>query len=469
MTNRDSGKSFVIVAVGVAALGGLLFGYDTGVISGAILFIQKQFSLSSILEEVVVSAVLLGAVAGASFGGILADRIGRRKTIIAAAVTFTVGAIGTALSPGVAFLIAGRVVVGLAIGVASFVSPMYISEIAPARVRGSLVSVNQLAVTVGIVIAYLVDYGFAAMQGWRYMLGVAALPSIALGLAMLRLPDSPRWLMRWGRRERARGVLRRIRTSKDVDGELDQIAVSIRKQESGSAGTLLHPALRLALLFGAGLAIFQQLTGINTVIYYAPTIFRFAGIQTAGSSLLATLIVGLVNVGFTVLAIRLMDRVGRRPLLLVGVGGQLLGLLLLGFAFRLQGLAALLGYVAIGSLALYVGSFAIGLGPVFWLMISEIYPLKVRGTAMGMATLVNWAANLIVALSFLSLVNAIGRPATFFLYGGIAAAAWVFVYFLAPETRGRSLEQIEEHWHAGRHPRELRGAASEDSGADSDE
>jgi SP family galactose:H+ symporter-like MFS transporter len=469
MTNRDSGKSFVIVAVGVAALGGLLFGYDTGVISGAILFIQKQFSLSSILEEVVVSAVLLGAVAGASFGGILADRIGRRKTIIAAAVTFTVGAIGTALSPGVVFLIAGRVVVGLAIGVASFVSPMYISEIAPARVRGSLVSVNQLAVTVGIVIAYLVDYGFAAMQGWRYMLGVAALPSIALGLAMLRLPDSPRWLMRWGRRERARGVLRRIRTSKDVEGELDQMAVSIRKQESGSAGTLLHPALRLALLFGTGLAIFQQLTGINTVIYYAPTIFRFAGIQTAGSSLLATLIVGLVNVGFTVLAIRLMDRVGRRPLLLVGVGGQLLGLLLLGFAFRLQGLAALLGYVAIGSLALYVGSFAIGLGPVFWLMISEIYPLKVRGTAMGMATLVNWAANLIVALSFLSLVNAIGRPATFFLYGAIAVAAWVFIYFLAPETRGRSLEQIEEHWHAGRHPRELRGAASEDSGAGSNE
>jgi SP family galactose:H+ symporter-like MFS transporter len=459
MAQKKRNERFVVVAVGVAALGGLLFGYDTGVISGAILFIQKQFSLSSTLEEVVVSAVLVGAVIGASVGGTLADRLGRRRTIITAAITFTVGAIGTALTPSIALLIAGRVVVGLAIGVASFVSPMYISEIAPARVRGSLVSVNQLAVTVGIVVAYLVDYGFASIQGWRWMMGVAAVPSVALGLAMWRLPPSPRWLMKRNNREGARGVLRRIRPADDVEGELDQIAGSMRKQESGGAGRLLHPALRLALIFGAGLAIFQQLTGINTVIYYAPTIFRFAGVQTAGSSLLATLIVGLVNVGFTILAIRLMDRVGRRPLLLTGVAGQLLGLVLLGLAFLLRGLTGVLAYVAIVSLALYVGSFAIGLGPVFWLMISEIYPLKVRGTAMGIATLVNWAANLVVALTFLSLVNAVGRPGTFFLYGGIAAAAWVFVYFLAPETRGRTLEQIEEHWHAGGHPRELTGAA----------
>ncbi|MFN2166233.1 MAG: MFS transporter, partial [Anaerolineae bacterium] len=262
MAKQSSNERFVVVAVGVAALGGLLFGYDTGVISGAILFIQKQFSLSSTLEEVVVSAVLIGAVAGAACGGLLADRLGRRRTIILAAVTFTVGAVGTALTPSVALLIAGRVVVGLAIGVASFVSPMYISEIAPARIRGSLVSVNQLAVTVGIVVAYLVDYGFAAFQGWRYMLGVAAVPSVALGLAMWRLPDSPRWLMRRDNRDQAKSVLQRIRAAQEVEGELDQIARSIRKQESGSAGTLLHPALRLALIFGAGLAVFQQLTGI---------------------------------------------------------------------------------------------------------------------------------------------------------------------------------------------------------------
>jgi len=332
MAEHNRSERFVVVAVGVAALGGLLFGYDTGVISGAILFIQKQFSLSSTLEEVVVSAVLAGAVIGAAGGGSLADRLGRRRTIITAAITFTVGAIGTALAPSVALLVAGRVAVGLAIGVASFVSPMYISEIAPARIRGSLVSVNQLAVTIGIVVAYLVDYGFAGLQGWRYMLGVAAIPSVALGLAMWRLPPSPRWLMRRGNRDGARSVLRRIRAAEDAEGELDRISASIHKQESGGAGRLLHPALRLALLFGAGLAIFQQLTGINTVIYYAPTIFRFAGIKATGFSLLATLIVGLVNVGFTVLAIRLMDRVGRRPLLLTGVAGQLVGLVLLGLA-----------------------------------------------------------------------------------------------------------------------------------------
>jgi SP family galactose:H+ symporter-like MFS transporter len=270
MRNSNSGERFVVVAVGVAALGGLLFGYDTGVISGAILFIQKQFSLSSTLEGVVVSAVLAGAVIGAAVGGTLADRLGRRRTIITAAVTFTVGAIGTALTPSIALLIAGRVVVGLAIGVASFVSPMYISEIAPARVRGSLVSVNQLAVTVGIVVAYLVDYGFAAMQGWRWMLGVAAVPSVALGVSMWRLPPSPRWLMKRDDREGAREVLRRIRAAGEVEGELDQIAGSIRKQESGGVGRLLHPALRLALIFGAGLAIFQQLTGINRRFFALP-------------------------------------------------------------------------------------------------------------------------------------------------------------------------------------------------------
>jgi SP family galactose:H+ symporter-like MFS transporter len=436
-----------------------LFGYDTGVISGAILFIKKEFSLSSTLEELVISAVLMGAIVGAAAGGKLSDRYGRRRMIIMSAVIFTLGALGTSFAPSVKLLIAGRIVVGVAIGIASFVSPMYISEIAPAGIRGSLVSVNQLALTSGIVISYLVDYAFSGSQGWRYMLGLAAVPSVVLGAAMWRLPDSPRWLMQSGKTQQARSVLQRIRNVGDVGEEMEAMSRSIRKQNSGGVGTLLHPALRPALLVGAGLAVFQQLTGINTVIYYAPTIFQFAGFKTAGFSILATLGVGTVNVLFTIVALKLMDRVGRRPLLLVGVAGQFLGLALLGAAFQLRGLAGIIGSVALVSLAVYVGSFAVGLGPVFWLMISEIYPVRVRGVAMSIATIMNWGMNLVVALTFLSLVQVLGRPETFWLYAGIAAGAWLFIYFMAPETKGRSLEQIEEHWHAGRHPRELRDAA----------
>jgi SP family galactose:H+ symporter-like MFS transporter len=445
---------FIRVVVAVAALGGLLFGYDTGVISGAILFIKTSFNLSSTLQEIVVSSVLIGAVVGAVIGGGLADRLGRRKMIIVSAIIFTLGAIGTALTPSVGFLIAGRIVVGVAIGIASFIAPMYISELAPAKIRGSLVAVNQLAVTIGIVVAYLIDYGFSAIEGWRYMFGLAAVPSLVLVIAMGRLPDSPRWLISQDRINEAKGVLKRIRQASQIDGEVKDIQTSLEKQ-TGGVTQLFHPLLRMAFIVGIGLAIFQQLTGINTVIYYAPTIFEFAGFKTAGFSILATASVGVVNVGFTVLAIRLMDRVGRRPLLLIGIAGQVLALIVLGIAFYLHQLASIVGYIAIGSLAVYVGSFAIGLGPVFWLMISEIYPLKVRGSAMSIATVANWGFNLIVALTFLTLVGALGRPETFWLYAVIGVAAWVFILRLVPETKGKTLEEIEAHWNAGKHPREM--------------
>jgi SP family galactose:H+ symporter-like MFS transporter len=454
MPERKDQERFIHIIVSVAALGGLLFGYDTGVISGAILFIKKSFSLSPQLQEIVISAVLVGAVIGAVTGGRLADRFGRRRLIILSAVIFSIGAVATALTPLISLLIAGRIVVGIAIGIASFIAPMYISELAPARVRGSLVSVNQLAITVGIVVSYLVDYAFSGLGAWRMMLGLAAVPSIILALAMWRLPSSPRWLVARGSMDKARNVLGRIRRSSEIDAEVKEIERSLEKQK-GSGVLLSHPMLRMALFVGIGLAVFQQLTGINTVIYYAPTIFEFAGFKTAGFSILATVGVGLVNVAFTLLAIRLIDRVGRRPLLLVGVAGQIVGLVILGLAFQLHQLARFIGYIAVASLAIYVASFAIGLGPVFWLMISEIYPLKVRGAAMSLATVVNWGVNLAVAVTFLTLVGAVGRPGTFWIYAGIGIAAWLFFYFLVPETRGKSLEEIEDHWHAGKHPREL--------------
>ena len=465
MKNNDEAKvdvkRFVYVAVGVAALGGLLFGYDTGVISGAILFITEQFSLSTTMEEIVVSAVLIGAVIGAVIGGALADRFGRRRLIILAGIIFTFSAIGTALAPTVTWLIIGRIVTGIAIGMASFVSPMYIAELVPAKVRGALVAVNMLAITTGIVIAYLVDYELSGIQGWRYMFGLAAIPSIILTIAMWRLPDSPRWLISKSKVEEAGRVLQQVRTESDVSPEIRDIQQSMAKQSSGWATELLRPSLRMPLIVGIGLAVFQQITGINTVIYYAPTIFEFAGFKTAGSAILAGAGLGIVMWCVHVLAIFLMDRVGRRPLLLIGVAGQIIGLAILGAAFQFQQLSGLIGYIAIGSLTIYTASFAIGLGPVFWLMISEIYPLKVRGAAMSVATVANWGMNLTVAMTFLTLVKVLGRSGTFWLYGVIAVAAWVFFYRLVPETKGKSLEQIEEHWRAGKHPRELE-ASSED-------
>jgi len=448
-------KPFVYVAVVVAAVGGLLFGYDTGVISGAILFIKSEFSLSDTMEEIVVSAVLVGAVIGATLGGTLTNRLGRRLPIIIAGIIFTVSAAATALAPTVNCLIAARILSGIAIGMASFLSPMYIAELVPARVRGSLVAVNMLAITSGIVVAYLVDYGLSGIQGWRYMFGLAALPSIALVIGMWRLPDSPRWLISKSKIEQATQVLRRVRSESEVSPEITEIQKSMEKQGDGGIVGLIQPSVRMPMIVGFGLAIFQQITGINTVLYYAPTIFKFAGMKAQGPEILAGAGLAMVMWCFHVLAIFLLDRVGRRPLLLTGVAGQILGLAILGAAFQFQELASFKSYVATGGLVIYVACFAFGLGPIFWLMISEIYPLKVRGAAMSAATVCNWAFNLLIAATFLTLVAVLGHAGTFWLYGVIAIGAWMFFYRFVPETKGKTLEQIEAHFQGGKDPREL--------------
>jgi SP family galactose:H+ symporter-like MFS transporter len=442
-------NGFVYVAVGVAAIGGLLFGYDTGVVSGAILFVKTQFSLSSTMEEIVVSVVLVGAVVGATIGGALTGRFGRRKMIILAGIIFTASAIGTAFAPTVASLIGARVISGIAIGIASFISPMYIAELVPAKVRGSLVAVNMLAITTGIVVAYLVDYAFSSTHGWRYMFGLAAIPSVALVIGMWRLPDSPRWLISKSKVAQARQILQRARTVSDVGPEIADIQKSMKQQGAGGMKGLLEPSLRMPLIVGLGLAVFQQITGINTVIYYAPTIFKFAGISATGPAILAGVGLTMVMWVFHVLAIFVLDRVGRRPLLLVGVAGQIVGLAILGAAFHFQQLVAFKSYVAIGGLVIYVACFAFGLGPIFWLLISEIYPLKVRGAAMSAVTVTNWTFNLVVAVTFLTLVGAVGHADTFWLYGLVAVGAWIFFYFLVPETKGKTLEEIEAKWRTG--------------------
>ena len=455
-TGPSAGISgFVYVAVGIAALGGLLFGYDTGVISGAILFVKTDFALSPTMEELVVGAVLVGAVLGATAGGALTGRFGRRWLIILAGVVFTLSAIGTAFAPTVGWLIGARVASGIGIGIASFISPMYIAEIVPAKVRGSLVAVNMLAITTGIVVAYLVDYAFSASHGWRTMFGLAALPAVGLIIGMWWLPDSPRWLISKSRVDEARSILKRALTTSDVDSEIKDIQQSMAEQGVGGLAGLLQPALRRPMLVGLGLATFQQITGINTVIYYAPTIFKFAGINAAGPAILAG--AGLTAIMWCshVLAIFLLDRVGRRPLLLTGVGGQIVGLAILGAAFAFPQLAGIKSEVAIGGLVIYVACFAFGLGPIFWLLISEIYPLKNRGVAMSTVTVTNWAMNLLVAVTFLTLISWLGQAGTFWLYGVVAIVAWIFFYRFVPETKGKSLEQIEAHWRGGKSPSQL--------------
>ena len=318
------GTRFVYVAALFAALGGLLFGYDTGVISGALIFIKREFGLTTAAEEVVVSGVLLGATIGAIFGGKAADLFGRRRVLLVTAAIFGIGALASAVAPSPAILIISRVVLGLAIGLASTNVPVYLSEVAPPHARGWVVSLFQLAVTVGIVVAYLTDYAFAGIGGWRWMLGLAVVPALVFGIGMFFLPETPRWLIRGGHYEVAQLVLVRIRGLSDVNVEIEEIKASLAQQaESGHWTDLLRRQVRPALVVGLGLAIFQQITGINTVIYYAPRILQSAGFDSASGAILATVGVGVVNVGMTIVAMFLVDRAGRRPLLLVGIAGMI--------------------------------------------------------------------------------------------------------------------------------------------------
>jgi len=441
------GRAFVYIAAAIAALGGLLFGYDTGVISGAELFLKNDFTLSTFALEVIVSGVLVGAAFGALVGGQLADLFGRRRLLIATAIIFGMGGIACALAPSPTFLIVGRIIVGLGIGLASATVPVYISEVSPANARGWQVSLFQLAITVGILVAYMVDYAFAAIQGWRWMFGLAIVPAVVFGLGMLFLPESPRWLATRGQLDNARATLMRIRSAPDVSAELHEIEQSLTHAgQRGKLSDLFAPAVRPALIVGIGLAVFQQVTGINTVIYYAPLIIQSAGIPSASGAILATAGIGVVNVLMTIVAMWLIDRMGRRPLLLVGIAGMAITLGLLGLAFHLSDKSTALIWVAVISMMVYVGSFAISLGPIFWLLISEIFPLKIRNSTEGLSAAFNWASNLLVSLTFLTLLQMIGPTRTFWLYGSFAVAAWIFSYFRVPETKGRTLEEIEESW-----------------------
>jgi sugar porter (SP) family MFS transporter len=435
-------KRRVIAAAAITALGGVLFGYDTGVVSGALLFLKTSFGgLSNFQEELVTSLLLVGAMAGAILAGRLTDKIGRKRTVLGTALVFIVGVALAAFTPSYPVLLVARIIIGLAVGSASMAVPLYIGEFAPPKVRGALVSLNQLAITSGILVSYLVDYGLSSTANWRLMFGLAAIPAAALFIGMLFQRESPHWLVEQGRDDEARRVLRALREPDQVEPEIQEVKQISRVR--ASARDLLAPAIRPALLTGVALAVFQQITGINTVIYYAPTLLHDAGLGSS-SALLANVGIGIVNVGMTIVAIRLLDRTGRRPLLIGGTIGMAVGMFATAFAFiggsHLTGARAA---VAIGGLVVYTGSFAIGLGPVFWLLIAEIYPLRVRGAAMSVASTANWGANFIVTISFLTLLTAIGGTGVFLLFGFLTLAALAYFILRVPETKGRSLQSIE--------------------------
>jgi sugar porter (SP) family MFS transporter len=427
----------------VAAIGGLIFGFDTAIVAGATRYMKEQFSLNSLQEGWAVAIVLVGCMFGAGLAGPISDRIGRRRFMLVSAVLFLVSAVGCALPRTIAAFMAFRFVGGLGIGSAAVLSPLYIAEIAPARVRGALVSVNQLAIVTGILLAYFVNWIFAGAgpANWRWMYGTGAVPSVLFFLLLLGVPESPRWLVKNGREDEARTVLTRADTAEAAAAGIRDIKDTLALEE-GSFREIFRPAFRRPLLIAVVLAVFQQITGINAILYYAPRIFEGAGFERM-SAIGQSTIVGLVNMLFTVVAIVLADKVGRRPLLLVATAGMGVSLVLLGAAFKSPFLPA---SVLLLVILLYIAFFASAMGPLVWVVMAEIFPIKVRGAAMGLATLILWLADFAVTLTF-PIISDRFHPATaFWLYAAMCALDLVFMVFFLPETKGKTLEEIERRW-----------------------
>lgn len=440
-----------LVFVGaVVMLAGLLFGYDQGVIGGALSGIEDTFHPSTFVVEIITSWVTLGALFGALIAGDMTERIGRRATIIWAAALFTIGALVESLAPNTTIMIVGRLLVGFGVGVASLAAPLYAAEMAPTRLRGRFVSAYQLAITFGILIADIVDEALASGSQWRLMLGASVIPAILLVLAMLPLPDSAVWYTKVGRRDEAATALARVRPDEDVEVTLRDITASLGTTQA-SWGEVFSRQWRAPLVLGVGLAIFQQLTGVNGVIYYSDKIFEAAGFTTRQQQTAATTwSIGVVNVLATFIAVAYVDRLGRRPLMFAGLIGMALGLVVMSACFHFidPGATTGAGIVMLVAMVVYIASFAFSLGPVVWTVINEIYPSTVRGRGVAVATAANWAAAWLVTRFFLTIVDAIGESATFALFAVICALTYAFVWRRQPETRGRSLEDIQQMWQS---------------------
>ncbi|MGA7522807.1 MAG: sugar porter family MFS transporter [Acidobacteriaceae bacterium] len=437
------------LVAGVAAISGFLFGFDTAVINGALVFLRREFALTSLLTEIAASSLLLGCLAGAAAAGMAGDRLGRRRSLMAAALLFAASAIGSALSGNISEFCVSRVAGGLAIGLASALTPMYIAEIAPQQRRGLLVSLNQLAIVVGILAAYCTNWQLARIgqESWRWMFAVAAVPSAVFLAGLFFIPESPRWLVARGRRDKGFEVLAKIGGEAEAHVELVAIEAAL-SSTSSDPGELLAPGVRKRLFVAVTLAVLQQISGINTVLYYGSVLFtqQFRG-ETARAAIGANVAVGIVNLVCTCIAMVFIDRWGRRGLLLAASGGMTASLVVLSFGLRAGSVAPV---VIFSSVLLYVAFFAVGLGPGVWVYITEIFPTRVRGRATSVATTALWTACLVVTLTFLSIVQALGLSGAFLLYAALSLITFVFVWKWVPETRGQSLEEIQRMWRRAR-------------------
>ncbi|OME82893.1 arabinose-proton symporter [Paenibacillus sp. FSL A5-0031] len=447
--NEQVSMKFVTLVSIVSALGGLLFGFDTAVVSGAVGFMEDRFDLSKLQVGWAVSSLIIGCIVGAAMSGILGDRFGRKKVLIAAATLFIISSIGSAVPDTFSAFIVARIIGGIGIGITSTLCPLYNAEIAPAKYRGRLVALNQLAIVTGIFLTYFVnlwisgsgDEAWGIASAWRWMFGVGAIPGLLFLILLFFVPESPRWLIKQGRAAAALPILLRIHGEELAKKEVIDIKHSF-EQESGSIRQLFSPGLRIALIVGVGLAVLQQVTGINAVMYYAPEIFKATGAGT-NASLIQTILVGFINLLFTLVALWLIDKVGRKALLLVGSASMSICLIVIGIAFQ-TGHAA--GPLVLIFILLYVASFAISLGPVVWVIMSEIFPNRIRGKATAIAAMALWAADYLVSQSFPPMLSSAGPAATFWIYGGMALLAFLFTWRVVPETKGKSLEEIEALW-----------------------
>jgi len=429
----------------IAGLGGLLYGYDMGIIAAAMVFLRTAFHLSTESQSWVVSIVLVGAMAGALTGGALADGWGRRPTMMAGGILFVAGSTLAMFAPSVAVIIVARALLGVAVGFNSVTAPVYVSELAPPESRGRLVGLYQFTLTCGIALADLVGYWLASSGSWRLMFGLGAIPALLFLLLVFGVPESPRWLLAHGRDSEAVAILESYAGASGAAAILEDLRASLRTAVERRWSALFAPAARRGLIIAVGFTILQQVTGINTVIYYGPRIFALAGVASNQSAIFATFVIAVMNVLATIIALVLVDRVGRKPLLYWGVGGMTASLFVLAFAFHAkEALGASLGLVAAACLSVYIVCFACSMGPIAWILVAEVFPLRLRSRGAAAATLGSGLSNFLVSLTFLSLIEMAGNSATFALYGGFCVLTLLFVRYIVPETKGRELESISQ-------------------------
>ena len=436
----------------VAAVGGLLFGYDTAVVAGAIGFIQEKYNVSPAMTGWAASCALVGCMAGAMLAGWLSDKLGRKKVLMIAGFAFAVSSIGILIPSGIEYFIFFRFIGGIGIGIASILAPMYISEIAPADIRGRLISIYQLGIVTGILLIYFVNAGIAGLHdnawnvnsGWRWMFGSGLVPSLIFILLLLPIPESPRWLAKQNRWNEADVILAKVNGRENADKEIAAIRESLTEQQ-GSFLDLLKPGLRTALTIGIVLAIFSQITGINVIMYYAPEIFKATG-SGSSSALMQTIWVGSINLLLTIIAIKYVDKLGRKKLLLIGSAGMAVCLAIVGLAFYTESAG---GYWVLAGILLYISFFAISLGPLTFVVVGEIFPNHIRGRAMSVAIFFLWLSVYLVSQTFPMLLESIGSAYTFWIYMITSVMAFIFIWKVVPETKGKTLEQIQEMWRKG--------------------